>query len=262
MAAYRALMVDGFDLSTLDFRVQSMAGHRNMPEATWPNAPVPGRYGPVLLSYEAQRQARPITVRGVFDSTSLVSLYANMDAAKARMDGALRTYTVVDNEAREHRAYLLKWDAQGLPPELATPRTYVTLTLWCPDPRAYSTVDTVVNFGATATDTPLGTAPTHPVIRVAGAASAPALVYKSSTGGERGRVTLNTTLSSTDWVDIDMGAGTLLNKAGASVSAVYATTVSGFFALDPLDGTYWSSGWPTVEVSVGSGTATYRKAWL
>lgn len=262
MATHRALMVDGFDLSTLDFRVQSLAGHRNMPEAVWPQTDVPARYGPVLLSDTAQRKARPIKVQGVFDSTSLASLYANTDEAKARMDGALRTYTVVDNEAREHRAYLLKWEAQGLPPELTTPRTYVTLTLWCPDPRAYSTGDTVVNFGATATAVPLGNAPTHPVIRIAGTASAPALVYKTSTGGERGRVTLATTIGSTGYIDIDMDAGTLVDETGANVSAVYATTVSGFFALDPLDGTYWSSGWPTVEVSAGSGTATYRKAWL
>ena len=145
--------------------------------------------------------------------------------------------------------------AAGIQPELTQKAYDVALRFLVSDPRYYATSDTIVNF-TTATDMPLGTALVDPVVRLTGGTD-PVLIYKNSSAVEVARMEF--TWSGT-WIDIDMDAKTILDNTGTSQIAALDT--GEFFSLDPNDGDYPTSDWPTLEVSGGgSGTATYRKAY-
>lgn len=255
-----SVYVDGASVADV-FVVDNVTGHRDAPRTTRPTRDVPGRVGPVLLSQVPAYGPRTLRLEGHVLGDTLTAMWAAWHELTSRLAGGQHEVTVVDNTARVYRAYL--GQAQGIPlrPALWAPKTRLTVELTCYDPRAYSTGNSTLGFGSTDTPVPLGTAPSGGVVRISGAASAPSLVYKSSTGAELARITLNTTLGSTSWVDIDLDAYTLVDENSSSVAAAWASSVSRWLVLDPADGDYNSTAWPTLQVTAGSGALTYSKAW-
>ena len=259
----RALIVDGKDLSDLGFVAEQFRGHRSMPLRSLPTVDVPGRVGPVVASNVPRYQSRRLTISGALDAGTFAEMQARLDEIKYRLEGAGRTVTIADDETRQFRSVRFQEiSATPFRPDLFQKQTALTIQGIAYDPRGYSTALTVsTSFASTDTAMSIGTAEVGPVVRISGTAVNPAIIYKNSASVEQARVTLGTTIGSTGYIDIDLDLFTLLDETGANVSNLLNSTASTFFVLDPLDGNYVTSAWPTLQVTAGSATATYRKAY-
>jgi phage-related protein len=142
------------------------------------------------------------------------------------------------------------------------------------DPLAYKTTSESVSF-TTATAIPLGTATSKgnisvpSKIRITGAASFPILTYKNSAGATIAEMSFTgySPLAS-DFIEIDLARGLVTKSVSGQVSNAMNALAPGwnFPALDPADGVYLTSSWPTLEITsvlgpVGTGLATYTKAY-
>lgn len=257
-----SIYINGYDLSQSGFVLDMVNGHRSVPPISRPDIEIAGRIGSVLLSQEETFEPRKIKIDGYVFGDTAPDMMANIEELTARLtqSGDLEI-KIADDESRLFYGRLTSMPDTPLRPALLADKTRYAIQLTCYDPRAYATGPSTLGFGSTAADVPLGTAPSGGIVRVSGAASAPSLVYRSSTGGELARITLNTTLSSTQYVDVDLDNFTLKSAAGGSVAAIWASSVSEWFFPNPADGEYWSSGWPTVEVTAGSAGYTYTKTY-
>jgi len=244
--------VDGVDLSQW-FVVYDVLGHRDIPTAVWPNRPVSGRIGNIVLSSEPSFQPRDITIDGHVIEDTMAEMRTSLNEIAARFHGDEHEVQIVDDTSRVFYARLAGANAFTLKPSLTTPKTQIKVRLTCLDPRAYSTGNSTLGFGSTDTPVPLGTAPVGGVIRFSGVASDPSVIYKTSTGLEVARITLNTTLSSTQFVDVDLTSYTLTGTTGANLSSIWASSVSTFFLFDPKH-------IPSIQVTAGSAGLTYTKA--
>jgi len=245
--------IDGTDLSPW-FVVFEVLGHRSIPRADRPERFVAGRVGSVVMGQAPTWSPRDITITGHVIATTLSSMYDALDQIAVLTAGCDREITIVDNTSRVFTGRLQSMDGISLRPSLTTPKTRVSYRFRCYDPRALSTGNSTLAFGSTDTTIGLGSAPSGGTLRVTGAASNPAFIYKTSTGDEIARITLNTTLSSTQFVDIDLDNYTITGTTGGNVSSIWASSISTFFLFQP-------PRQPTIQVTAGSGSITYKKAY-
>jgi len=117
---------------------------------------------------------------------------------------------------------------------------------------------------ATRYAVPLGTAPSTPVIRIMGAATNPVLTYRDAGGASVRSITFTATLTSSEYLDIDMRRGRVQRvTSGTAANGIGLITGGDFpWALDPQDGDYGTSSWPTVEVSAGTGEVLWYRRWM
>lgn len=114
---------------------------------------------------------------------------------------------------------------------------------------------------------PLGTAPSSPIIRLMGTGSNPVLTYRDAGGAAVHTLTTGShTLASDEYLDLDMRRGKAVHyDSGVADNPTNQSVVlsAAFpFALDPQDGDYGTSAWPTLEVSAGSAEVLYWRRWL
>lgn len=265
--SHRAIIVGGVNLETVGFIADDIRGHRSMPRRTLPTTNVPGAIGPVVVSNIERWSARRMEFSGTLNAATFIEMQSRLDELKYRLAGQDLVVTVADDETREFRNVRFEEIPAALfRPHLIQTKTRVSLVAIANDPRGYSTADTVsASFGSTDLAMPLGTAEVGPVIRISGSTAGvvnPAVIYKNSIAAEIARLTLATTIGSTGFIDIDLEAFTLIDETGANVSDLLNSTASAFFRLDPKDGDFVNSSWATLQVTVGSAVATYRKAYL
>lgn len=259
--ADRALIVDGFDTSTEGLIVRSgLQRLRGTPEASYPSTTVPGRMGAVRLSRDPEYGPRQLTIPGTVEGATMAEMHTNLRSLERRLwPGPERVIRLVDDETVEFHAHTRLIDGQGVPPDLVQPVTQVAISLLALDPRLLAASDTVITFTSTLTETPLGSGPSFPVIRIDGAATDPVLTYADHTGTTVKTLGLTISLGASDWVEIDMMERTIVDDGGTPRPD--ALTSGGFFALDPAHGTADGASDPQLSVDDGSGTATYRKAY-
>lgn len=105
----------------------------------------------------------------------------------------------------------------------------------------------------------VGSGPSYPVIVLANCTD-PTITYRNSAGDTVKTLALTITVSGADKVTIDMENG-LITKTVSGVTTNAIDTMSNDsdfpFALDPADGVS-----PDIKTSSGTGTVTYRKAYL
>jgi len=253
----RALLVDGFDLSTLGLVVDNPAGWRDGFSVSWPSTAVPGRIGEIVTSTEGQVNGRTLRIDGAVLASTVSALLSQIDEIKYRLGSTEKTFVFSDDETREFYAYCSAITHQAIDPALIQRGISVRIGLEQTDPRRYGTSDTVVSGITTSpVDIPLGTAPVFPSITVTGA-SGFTLTYKDSSAVAVATIVI---AGATSPVTLDCEAGTVVDGGGNAVA--YLTSTSDFpFAFDPADGDYTTSDWPTLEVTAGTAVATYRKAY-
>jgi len=259
----KALIVDGKDLFDLGFVAETFRGHRSMVRRALPTVDVPGRVGPTVASNIPRYQTRRLTITGTLDAATFAEMQTRLDEIKYRLEGAGRTVTIADDETRQYRDVRFEEiSATPYKPDLFQKQTALTIQGVAYDPRGYSTGLTVSgSFASTDLAMPLGTAEVGPIVRISGTAVNPAIIYKNSAGVEQARITFAVTISSTDYYDVDLDLFTFIDKAGLNVSDKLNSTASTFFVLDPSDGNFVTSAWPTIQVTAGSAISTYRKAY-
>lgn len=253
------LKVDGYDLSTIGFRLTSdLSGWRDRYAADWASSVVPGRIGELLLASDPTIPARQVTLSAYQKAPDLATLLTYADALKWRLRPGQHEFILPDQGARILRARV-KGPVQFSPvaPALAQKTHRIQIPLLCHDPRLLADADTVVAVTNAAgdVDLPLGTAPSSPSISVSVASFT--LTYKDSAGATL--YTLQVSGASATPVVIDMTARTVTSSAGSEVDAIVSPR---FFDLDPGDGDFLAAAWPTLACSNGTATCTYRKAYL
>lgn len=257
----RALIVDGFDLSTIGFILSKPDGQRDGLDADWPSVDVPGRIGVSMSATEPAYEPRSIRVDGVLESDPTVDtvadLLARLDEFKYRLGSTERNFRFVDDETYDYRARALRIRHPPIDPALIQTAVRVRVDLWMRDPRRYSTTQTVVS-GITTTPTalPLGTAPVRAVFTVTGAAGFTITIKHFDT------TVLKTVIiaGATSPVVIDMALGTITDGSGNAADTL--DNASDFpFDLDPEWGDWTASQWPTAEVSAGTMQVDYYRAW-
>ena len=249
----RVLVVDGFDMSTIGLIVDDkLKGFEDGATLAWPSVRIPHRIDAIVTSSSPAYRDRVIIVSAAVLGDTRAEADGYLDEIKWRLSPDQVLVRFAHDETREFRARVDQITTTPIQPAIIQRAYKVSIRFLCNDPRKYAISDTVQAFSG-ATAMALGTAPSHPVLRLTGGSN-PIVIYKDSSAVEQGRMEF--TWSGT-WIDVDMLNKTILDNAGANQAD--ALTSGDFFTLDPQHGDYPGSSWPTLQVSSSSGQATYRK---
>lgn len=253
------LWLNDVDAATYGLRVSRVLGAGDAPPRTDTTAVVRGRAGATRLA-DAQEGVRTITVRGALVAASAADVQTKRDSLLAVVGGTSVRLRTADATAREITATLSTCTFPEVQRQFAQRRLPVELAFTALDPYWLATSDTTVSIAAvdTPTELPLGTAPVRPVITVTGAGTAVTLTLKDSAGALVHTLEL-TGLAGTGDVVVDCDALTITEDGTDAIAQLAA---GDFFLVDPLAyGDPLTSAWPTLEVSAGTASIVYRKAW-
>lgn len=236
---------------------------------TFQTASVVQRAGVLLGTARPTVEPRTLRLQGFITGTSLADAVTKLDNLKAELNTTACRIATAWDTARQYWGVLV---AATAAPNSAYWQTYVSVELdfLLFDPYAYATSTSTVTFGTSPTDIPLGTAPSRgnrfvtSKITITGAATTPILRYKSSAGTTLATMSFTgySPLAS-DSIEIDLARGLVEKIVSGVRSNAMSALANGwnFPALDPQDGVYQTSDWPTLEVTSGSGSITYSKAY-
>jgi len=263
------LYFNGTDATTLGFTLVEAPELLSGPATQYQMADVPRKPGVLISTSSPMSDSRRLRISGYVQGNSLSNATATLDTLKSVVSKGIVEIKTGWDTARQWYGVLLDSPAG---PNSAFWSTYlaVELEFLLFDPFAYATTTSTVNFTNSATAIPLGTAPSTGqrtwggVITITGTATTPILTYKNYAGSTLATMSFTgySPLSG-DLIEINLGTGLVRKR----VSGVYSNTMGAlaagwdFPALDPNDGTFSASQWPTLEVSSGSGSITYRKAY-
>jgi phage-related protein len=247
------IAINGVDLGAMGFKVRSPNGIWNTPVASSEGIQVPGRAGQLVPQASMVTLAsRTIDIVGTLVGTSRADYLTKLDALKAFLAAPL-TVVLAEQPTRQYTARCLSVTVTESGPVFIQRKQQVSISLFCDDPYAYDTALQTVGF-TTATAIPMGTAPTGGVITITGAAAF-TLTYKNSAGA-----TLVTMVFAgvTSPITIDLDTFIVTDGSG---NALGKLTSGEFPRLSPLDGVFGTSTWPTLQVSAGTGSISYRRAY-
>jgi len=255
------LTVDGNDLATdlgliIDSRI---SGWRDMMGVQRKFTRVPDKIAQQQLTVQVQPAPRRLIVRGILEATTVAALNTNRDTLKYRLNLGELTVTFDDEPTRYYKAYPdgpNPIQVTGIHPALTQLAEEVAISLVCYDPRQYEISATSVGPFTADTAHALGTAPVGASFAVSGTTFT--LTYKDS-GGLTVQTFTITSATGTSPLTVDMENQTVLDNFG--VKQDQFLTGGDFFLLDPNDGDYEASSWPTVACA-SSVTSTYNKAYL
>ena len=267
-----ALIVDDYDLSNIGVTVLAADPRRGGAPMRYAVEQVADRPEGVLLNSEPQYESYTVDIEILLQGTSIANYYTRLYELQARLRGQVTGVErgVVelewdDQTSKVFRARLLSMTPTRMNDVLLTADRHV-LSFLLLDPFRRDESTSSVNGITTATAIPLGSAPCWPVIRLngdAGGVGAVTILYKTSTGTTRKTLsfTFAPTLGAADWVDIDMEAATIIDDASANRRDERTLGTDFPWMLDPRDGVYVSSSWPTLETSDGDLDVTYTKRY-
>lgn len=263
MGAASAIFVNDFDLVSLGFHVSEIRGARGGTRHTARTFELPGRAGKGLASGTPSIAPRVVVVDGVLKADTVADVVTNLHRLKGLVARGLLELRFSDDDTRILRARIQDVGAPPIPMQLIQTTVRVSLVFECLDPYWYDVSDTVQAFGASATDMLLGEAVSRPVIKVTGVATNPVVTYRDSGGTLVESMTFGAfTIAAGDFLTIDCDKLTITKSVSSVVTnAIDELTAGDFITLDPIDGDPGTPVWPTLEVSSGSGEATYQKAW-
>jgi hypothetical protein len=252
----RTLIVDTYDLNEIgyvandDFRDAFSA-----PTRDWQTDKAHSRIGESIVAPSAEYSKRTLIVNGAIVRDTRTELDASIDELKYRLYKPEVGVRFSNDETREYVARCDQISIDPYSPALVQRAAQVSIRFVVLDPRMRAVSDTVQAF-STATAIALGTSPSRGVIRLTGGTN-PIVIYRNYAATEIARMEF--TWSGT-YIDVDLDNLTIIDNASANQAATL--TAGNFFALDPQDGDYVQSQWPTLEVSGGgSAQITYRKMY-
>lgn len=253
------MRINGIDLDAYGVRINDEAvGWKDGPQIAYPMQNVPGR-GPVITG-APEYGIRTITASGWQQAGSLAAVRDLRDALWFALADRPLELELAAHPGRVYQARFISGEAVPMEPVLVQTAHRIRLEFQATDPLAYETSDTVVNF-AGATATPLGTAPSRPVIQIAGAVS-PTVIYRDASGTERGRMEFSGTIPGNNRIIVDCQARTIKRLDGTNAAAMLAG--GDFITLDPKHGGGPAGPLPTLEIApeASIARATYRRAFM
>jgi phage-related protein len=257
------LMINNTNARTLGFVLESASGWLDVPSRTRATVVRPARAG-AYPSAATQEGPRKLSLAGTVMGSTADEVRANIDALRALLLSVQpAVISFPDSPLRYVSAYLDQYVTEiGAGPSMIAKALRARIDLSLLEPYAYDIDAQAIPVAAGINRAPLGTAPSFPVITIAGAAVNPVLSLYRYDGTLLGTLGLALTTVAGDSLVIDMDRKTI-TKNGASVLAALAS--GDFFALDPVQaqlGLGSAAGFQGyVTVSSGAGTMSYRRAW-
>lgn len=224
---------------------------------------LPGRAGQLIAGQRPKMAPRLVSVVGVVKGSTMADLQTKLQDLRGRAAEGVVALSFGDDTDREMLGRLQQFQVapNNESPAFVIPERKVGMQFLCPNPFLQHRQATLVALPGTGSDAicPLGTAPSSPVITVVGPGAS--LTITLSNGAGQSLATLvfafSPSLGSTDYIEIDTEAMTIIKGASGTRSNAYSSLTSGtFFALDPHDGAV------RLSLSAGSGFATYRRQWF
>lgn len=255
--------------ATFGIIVTSFAGDLSAPARSLALLNIPSLPGAIDPGLAANEAVRTVSIGFIVQASSESTLYATLDKIKdVCADGLVEIQTPYST-TRALYGVLQSLECEAFTPTLLNGWLRGTITFLCANPYQWDMSPTTVAF-TTATDIPLGTAPSAgrddwaAIITITGAATNPTLTYKDYTGATVGTMAFTLTVAAGDSIVIDCGRRTVNKIVSGVTSNAISTLAAGyaFPALAPDDASFASSLWPTLAASAGTGSITYYRAWL
>jgi hypothetical protein len=257
--------INDIDVESLGFHVIGLRGHADAVELPRDYAPIPGRAGG-LLARHANVPPRIIQLDlAAYDAT--IATRREPFRVLEAMCGGLVQLRFADAPDQYVEAVLTRASKRPAAPESApwwtasAPDMLVSLEFTCPTPAYFAVTETVVALSATPAALPLGTLPSGGVIDI-GPSTNPTLTYRDAASDTQATMGFTATVASGDLLRVDLTELRVTRRVGGIWSAAQALHTSGaWFTPSPMDGSYPLAAWPTLAVSSGAATYTYRRAY-
>jgi hypothetical protein len=255
------IWINGRDI--VDFRcvATSLSGWSDLSSAQLDAVAISGRAGS-WLAIPATYPRRTMRFGLYFTPTSVATRKTELDALMLALQGVIEV-RINDDPNRFVYARVASSSLEGVgSASLAIREALLDLQLESTDPYFYALVAEVTHIlcdGATYTAVPVGTAPQGGFLRLVGAGTSPCtIVIADRAGTPRYTMTLTTTWTAAEYVDIDFDQWTITrwnNVTSTNIMATLGTTET-FPIFDPGDA-------PMVKIT-NAVSATYysRKAYL
>lgn len=254
------LVINGIDADTLGFTPARAPGSSVGLLLTLPDLAVPGRAGKRLASLNRDDEPRELIVEGDVVGTSRADLGAKLDMLLAVCEQTTPTVLVfADASTRQIAGALTGWVTTFYGPQQVAVRASVKLTFKCHDPYFVDTsLTTVSGIGSTYTALALGNATVRPTLTIAAGAVSPTISLRDYTDTVVQTMAFSG-YTPTDPLVIDCDAMTIMENG---VSKIDTLTGGNFLELNPrVVARYALSDWPTINISAGTMSVSYRKAW-
>lgn len=243
------------------------------PERTDALMVVPALPGAILSSTPGAIGSRILDLEGAVVATSLTNLNSQLDTLREILDRGLIEVKFAHDTTRLLRCRTTACQVAYGAPAFRTAGqkvALVTISLRADDPYYCATSPSVISFGSTAVDIPLGTAPSggrdqwSALIEIVGAATTPTLTYLNSAGDIVSTMVFTSSVLAGDSIVIDIGRRLVYKFVSGTRTNTISTVTAGyaFPALDPSDGYVAGAAYPKLKISSGSANLMYWKRYL
>lgn len=245
----------------------SMTGLLGAPARTLSLLDIPGMPGAFDSGVAPREAVRTIEIKCLVKASSETTLYTTLDYAKSVLGNGLVELIGPYSSTRAFYGVLVSAEVSPFVETVLNGWATCVFRFVCPLPYAIATSPSVVALGSTATAIPLGTAPSRgrdtfsAIIEIVGAATTPTVTYKNSAGATIGTMIFTYSPAGGDSIVIDCGRRIVSRFIASTQSNAFSFVTADytFPALDPTDGDWFTSAWPTLTVSSGTATITYYK---
>lgn len=249
--------INGSDaFSTYGLQASELKGPWDSPSASFPEVAIPGREGATRTTSKPVVATKDFTATYRLIGSGEQDYEDKVDAVRGDLWGSTITFIVGSQEARQRTGLVTDVRVTSDPD---TQAGTIAIDVHCSDPIASATSATTTT-GSSATDVamPLGRWLSRPVITIGSSPTSPlVLTYKSYGGTTLGTLTVSYGGSPSSVV-VDCEAQTITVGGTRHDEDM---TAGDFFALDPHDGVYALSHWPTVRCSSGALSVVYTKRY-
>jgi len=241
----------------------------DIPARTTPVLAIPGAAGVILPGTAPAVGPKTLTFGGTFVAYSQSEIVATEAAIKDIAANGLVQIVFSQQSARAWYGVLqgltVTYPSYGSLNRIAR----VSFSFLCPIPYAINIAQETIAFGSTAVTIPLGTAPSvgrddwSAAIHIVGAATTPTLTYADGAGNTVGTMVFTSSPAAGDHIRIDIGRRLVKKSVSGTYSNAFGDLTAGYTwpALDPGDGSWNSSLWPSLKVSSGVGILTYFRMY-
>lgn len=228
---------------------------------------IPGLPGTFDSGVTPRESTRTLSIDALVQASSETTLYASLDAIKEACGTGLVEIKGPYSSTRAFYGTLMPFDTEPFVSTMLNGWARVTLQFLCAQPYAVALTNDTISFGSTATDVPLGTAPSvgrddwSAIIEIIGAATTPTLTELDSAGNTVGTMVFTYSPVAGDHIRIDVGRRLVQRCVSGTWSNAFSLVTAGYSwpQLDPANGYVAGSLWPKLKVSSGTGVLTYLK---
>jgi hypothetical protein len=262
------LYFNGLDVEAdLGLSITSVGGLLGAPGRALGVLEIPGIPGAVDAGVVLREGMRTITIGGLIRASSYTTIPAVLDWVTEVAGAGLVEITGPFSSDRAYYGVLQALPADLYEPTGLTGIARITLTFICPMPYAVALTASVVSFGSSYVDIPLGTASScgrdgwSALIEIVGAATTPTLTYANHRNETVGTMVFTNSPAAGDSILIDCGRRRVQTRTSGTWANGMSNLTAGyaFPALDPSDAYVYGALYPKLKVSSGTASIHYWK---